>query len=101
MENRYPDYEGESWAGFRDRIRECAEGLFSDQQERAIAIFTSATPIAILAGAALALTDEKLLSVLGVLYNTGVTVMKSRGSDLRLFTLNATPHLNPQMRTLR
>jgi broad specificity phosphatase PhoE len=101
MENRYPEYEGESWASFRSRIESCAADLTNHNSEQAIAIFTSATPIAITAGAALALSDEKLLSLLGVLYNTGVTTLRARGDELRLFTLNATPHLDVTRRTLR
>ena len=101
MENRYTDYEGESWAGFRARIGECAAQLISLKNEKAIAIFTSATPIAIVTGAALGLTDEKLLSLLGVIYNTSVTVMRPRGDELRLYTFNSVSHLHSSIRTLR
>ena len=101
MENRYPEYEGESWAVFRSRIERCAAELTNHKSERAIAIFTSATPIAITAGAALGLSDEKLLSILGVLYNTGMTIVRARGEGIRLFTLNSTPHLPPALQTLR
>jgi hypothetical protein len=64
-------------------------------------VFTSATPVAILSAAALALSDEKLLSILGVIYNSGITVFRSRADDLRLFTFNSTPHLGSSQRTLR
>jgi broad specificity phosphatase PhoE len=101
MDNRYPEYEGESWASFRSRIEACAAELTNHNSEHTIAIFTSATPIAITAGAALGLSDEKLLSLLGVLYNTGITTLRARGKELRLFTLNATPHLDLTRRTLR
>jgi len=75
--------------------------LCSNGNEKAIAIFTSATPIAITAGAALGLTDEKLLSLLGVIYNTSVSIMRPRNGELRLFTFNATPHLDASIRTFR
>jgi broad specificity phosphatase PhoE len=102
MENRYPDQENESWSSFRSRISGCAEGLASNNNgERAIAIFTSATPIAIAAAAALGVSDEKLLSILGVIYNTSVSVMRARNGELRLFTFNATPHLSASQRTFR
>jgi broad specificity phosphatase PhoE len=102
MHNRYPDYEGEAWSSFRKRIHGCASDLSSNHgSEKAIAIFTSATPIAIIAGATLGLTDEKLLSILGVIYNTSVSVMKARNGELRLFTFNATPHLSASQRTFR
>ena len=102
IEERYPDFEGESWASFRSRIQVCAADLSSNHRaEKSIAIFTSATPIAITTGAALGLSEEKMLSILGVIYNTSVTVMRVRDGDLRLFSFNGTPHLNDSQRTFR
>lgn len=101
MQDRYDDYDGEPWSSFRERIQTCAAALCSSDHEKAIAIFTSATPIAITAGAALGLNDEKLLSILGVIYNTSVSVMRARNGELRLFTFNATPHLSGTLRTFR
>jgi broad specificity phosphatase PhoE len=102
IDNRYPDYEGESWAAFRARIDACAGDLCANHQsDKAIAVFTSATPIAITAGAALGLTDAKLLSILGVIYNTSVSVVRVWNGDLRMFSFNATPHLNTSQRTFR
>lgn len=102
MENRYSDYAGEAWSSFRSRIQTCAGDISSNHHaEKAIAVFTSATPIAITAGAALGLSDEKLLSILGVIYNTSVSVMRARNGELRLFSFNATPHLSISQRTLR
>ena len=102
IEHRYPDFDGESWASFRSRIQLCAADLSSNHRtEKSIAIFTSATPIAITAAAALGLTEEKMLSILGVIHNTSVTVMRVRNGDLRLFTFNSTPHLCDSERTFR
>lgn len=102
MENRYSDYDGEAWSAFRERIQARAADLCSDHHaEKAVAIFTSATPIAIIVGAALGLTDEKLLGILGVIYNTSVSVMRARNGELRLFTFNATPHVSGSLRTFR
>jgi len=102
MENRYAEYEGESWVSFRSRIDRCSSDHCSNHNsEKGIAVFTSATPIAIIAGAALGLTNEKLLSILGVIYNTSVSIFRSRGGDLRLFTFNSTPHLDVSQRTFR
>jgi broad specificity phosphatase PhoE len=102
MENRYPEFEGETWASFRARIHACAAELSSNNHgSKPIAIFTSATPIAIVAGAALGLTDERLLSILGVIYNTSVSIIRARDGGLRLFTFNAAPHLEAKQRTFR
>ena len=101
MQNRYPEFEGESWLSFRSRIvGQCAE-IEDSGTERTVAIFTSATPIAISTSHALELKEEKLLSLLGVIANSSVTVMRKMGDDLRLFSFNATPHLNESNRTYR
>lgn len=101
MTARYDDYKGEAWSAFRERIEACGSRLSNGDSGKAIAVFTSATPVAILAAAALELNDEKFLSILGVVYNSGITILRSRESDLRLFTFNSTPHLDPSGRTLR
>jgi len=98
---RYEEYKGESWISFRERIQACGTRLSNGDSNKAIAVFTSATPVAILAAAALELSDEKLLSILGVIYNSGITILRSREEGLRLFTFNGTPHLEPSKRTLR
>ncbi len=101
IEARYDDYKGESWSAFRERIQACGARLTGNDSNSAIAVFTSATPVAILAATALGLTDEKLLSILGVVYNSGITILRPRETGLRLFTFNSTPHLGASQRTLR
>jgi broad specificity phosphatase PhoE len=113
MQNKYPEYEGESWASFYARVTSCAVELTNNgllgpvtgsgqQAEKSIAIFTSATPIAITAGEALGLRDEKLMNILGVLYNSGVTILRPRSEhQLRLFTLNSVSHLPANLCTFR
>jgi len=98
---RYDDYKGESWSAFRERIQACGARLTGNDSNSAIAVFTSATPVAILAATALGLSDEKLLGILGVIYNSGITIFRSRDDDLRLFTFNSTPHLGASQRTFR
>jgi broad specificity phosphatase PhoE len=101
MAARYDGYKGESWSAFRKRIQACGARLTGDDSNSVIAVFTSATPVSILAATALGLTDEKLLSILGVVYNSGITILRSREDDLRLFTFNSTQHLGASQRTLR
>src|SRR5262249_49312997 len=101
MESRYADYEGESWLTFRQRI-ECGLPTLLNYAQSNVAVFTSATPIAIWTGLALGLTDEKILGLMGVLYNSGITVFKLREGELRLLSFNAAPHLaDPALRTFR
>jgi len=100
MENRFPELDVvESWELFRTRIHSCTDSF--NGHEQAVAVFTSATPIAIHAGAALGLTNEKLINILGVIYNTSVSILKAKNDEMRLFTFNSVAHLDSQTRTLR
>jgi broad specificity phosphatase PhoE len=102
IENRYPDYEGESWINFKTRVQVSPGDLnLNGDSGTAVAVFTSATPVAIHAAAALGLPDEKLLNILGVIYNSSISVLRMRGGESRLFTFNSTPHLPPALRTFR
>jgi len=68
----------------------------------AVAVFTSATPIAIWMASALGLSDGLFMRLAGVLYNSAVTTMRLRDDELMLFTFNGVPHLNePHLRTFR
>jgi broad specificity phosphatase PhoE len=105
MSNRYPDYQGESWQSFKSRIvarlQDLPDSGPDSGNEETIAVFTSATPVAITTSHALELSDEKLLSILGVIANSSVTVTQKNGDGLRLFSFNSTPHLNESNRTYR
>lgn len=100
IQNRY-DYDGESWSAFRSRVGSLVESLPVHNGREAVAIFTSATPIAVLTGIAMGLSNEKIVGVAGVLYNSGITAMRLSEGGLRLFTMNATPHLPDSLRTFR
>lgn len=101
MANRFPDYEGESWSAFRARIESHIPDLTNHSQDRTVLVFTSATPIVVLTANVLGLTDEKLLSLLGVICNSSITVMRVFGGSLRLFSYNSMPHLPADLITLR
>ena len=100
IDNRYPDFDGESWSDFQARIKSIA-GELDDSHDDAILVFTSATPIAILAGSALSVSDAQLMRLLGVIYNSSMTTLKRFGDGLRLFSYNSTPHLTDDLRTFR
>jgi broad specificity phosphatase PhoE len=101
MAQRYADYAGESWDRFRTRVERSLPDLLIHADWH-IAVFTSATPIAIWTGMALGLPNEKILDLMGVLYNSGLTVFKLRRDGVRLLSFNATPHLlEPALRTFR
>lgn len=89
---RFP-YEGESWTAFQQRV---STAPFPDENGVNIAVFTSATPTAIWAGRALDIHDTRALRIAGVLHNASITVLRVRGGEVRLFSMNEVPHL-PRM----
>ncbi len=102
MECRYPDGVDQSWEDFRERTRSGFGDLAARDANDNIAIFTSATPIAVWVGAALALSNDRILRLMAVLYNSSLTTLKIRQGDLLLFGFNATPHLtDPSHKTFR
>lgn len=92
-------YDGESWNAFRDRV----SGVSMPNGDAGnLIVFTSATPTAVWAGRALDVTDERVLRIAGVLFNTSITVLRVRTGQIRLFSLNGVPHLKqPELRTHR
>jgi broad specificity phosphatase PhoE len=95
-------YGGETWEEFRRRVGACrASSHFAQGRER-IAVFSSATPIAIWVGLSLDIEDGRLMKLAGVLHNASFSMLQLRNNDLRLFNFNATPHLaSPELRTFR
>ena len=73
---RYPGAECESWKDFRLRVQSGQADLAERKRNEHIAVFTSATPIAIWVGMALSLSDEKILQLMAVLYNSSLTMLK-------------------------
>jgi broad specificity phosphatase PhoE len=101
MEGRYP-CRTESWAAFSRRVLSARGSLGGHESGDAVAIFTSATPIAIWVAAALGVPDSQIMRLAGVMYNSAVTTMRLRDDDLMLFSFNGVPHLTEtQLRTFR
>jgi broad specificity phosphatase PhoE len=92
-------FEGESFQAFVKRVGS-QRGILEGPGN--IAVFTSATPIAVWAGKALELKGRKIMQLAGVLYNASVTMMKVDSERVRLFQLNTVPHLeSPELMTHR
>ena len=95
-------FTGESWPQFYERIAACLHKIDGWPSHENIAVFTSATPIAILTALALEVPSSKLMSLAGVELNTSVTSLQVRNGTLRLVSFNGTPHLQSSaLRTLR
>ncbi len=93
LENRFPAQDYEPWTEFQARVRTAFAELRQHAADVNIAVFTSATPIAIATGIALELSDEKIIGLAWVMYNSGMTTFKQCEGAFYLHTLNATPHL--------
>jgi broad specificity phosphatase PhoE len=101
VEGRY-NVPCESWEAFRRRVSAPLEALTRRPAEDTVAIFSSATPIAVWVGLALELTGRHVLRLAGATYNTAVTTVRAREGDLALFSFNGTAHLpEPHLRTFR
>lgn len=101
VEGRYP-YSGESWAAFVERIHAALARVIEAAHDGNIAVFTSATPIGVSAARTLELFDARAMWLAAVMFNASVTTLRVHGDKIRLFTLNATPHLNEaRLKTFR
>lgn len=92
---------GESWTEFRARVGRAMETLAGYQSGESVAVFTSATPIAISIGAAVGAANGRMMRLAGVMYNSAVSTVRLKDGDLTLFTFNSTAHLPPDLRTNR
>ncbi len=92
----------ESWVAFRQRVLSYRAALGAYQPGESLAIFTSASPIAIWTAAALGVSDGHIMRLAGVIYNSAVTTLRVRDGDTMLFSYNGVAHLNDsQLRTFR
>jgi broad specificity phosphatase PhoE len=101
VEGRY-EYSGESWIAFVARILGALGRVIEAQHEGNVAVFTSATPIGVSAAKTLEIADGRAMWLAAVMFNTSFTTLRVHGDEIRLFTLNAIPHLgNSDLRTFR
>jgi len=101
VEGRY-EYSGESWTAFVERIRGSLARVIEAAHEGNVAVFTSATPIGVSAARTLEIADGRAMWLAAVMFNTSVTTLRVHGDEVRLFTMNATPHLSEaRLRTFR
>src|SRR5208282_4823819 len=101
VEGRY-QYSGESWNAFVARVHAALGRVIDAAHEGNIAVFTSATPIGVSAAKTLEIADGRAMWLAAVMFNASFTTIRMHGDEIRLFTLNAIPHLNEaSLRTFR
>ena len=95
-------YGGESWPDFQERIASALRKLSGHGSGKKIAVFTSATPIALAMGRALKLADQEVWRLAGATYNSGLSTLRLAEEGLRVFTFNSVPHLlDPDLLSFR
>lgn len=99
---RYP-FEGESWIEFVARVQSAArERLAEVDLGRRVAVFTSATPVAITLGLALPIMAGDMMQLAGASINSNVTILNVNEGRPQLFAFNWAAHLKkPEHRTFR
>ena len=101
IENHY-EFGGESWQAFQERIGGAFARLMEDDADSNVAIFTSATPVALVLSATLGFDARRALRLAGTSYNSSISVVDVKRAVPYLVSFNATPHLSdPDLRTLR
>jgi broad specificity phosphatase PhoE len=99
-EGRHP-CSGESWAEFQARVGRAMDAMAGYASGESVAVFTSATPIAISIGTAVGAANGRVMRLAGVMYNSAVSTVRLKDRDLTLYTFNQTAHLPPELRTFR
>lgn len=101
VEARY-EFSGESWQAFTQRIQSALARVVEARHKGNVIVFTSATPIGVSAASTLDLHDGRAMWLAAVLFNASFTTLRIRDDEVRLFSLNAIPHLNgSELRTFR
>jgi broad specificity phosphatase PhoE len=93
--------QGESWVDFQARVGRAMEAVGGYASGESVAVFTSATPIAISIGAALGAANGRVMRLAAVLYNSALSTLRVRERDVTLYTFNNTAHLSPELRSFR
>ena len=94
IEDRYPLADGtETWPAFRQRVQAAWDTVGEMAYNSKLAIVTSAAPIALTVGLLLSIPDDRILRLMTVLYNAGLTVLRWRTEAPLLISFNTTPHL--------
>jgi broad specificity phosphatase PhoE len=102
MVRAWVEVTGESWKDFTARVAGWREMLGRFRSGETVAVFSSATPVAVWVGLALGLNGGHVMRLAGVTYNSALTTIRVRDGELALYTFNGTPHLNePHLRTFR
>jgi len=89
----------ETWEQFVQRVSGALQRLAPYGSGESVAVFSSATPIAIAIGAALGVANGRVMRLAGVIYNSGLSTLHQREGDVRLFSFNSGAHMPAAMRT--
>jgi broad specificity phosphatase PhoE len=88
----YP-YTGETWDQFTCRVLSCRQRLAEHGDDARVAVFTSATPIAIWMGAAHHLPANRVMELASIQVNSSYSTYRLTAEETRLVSFNEKPHL--------
>jgi broad specificity phosphatase PhoE len=93
IEERHP-CSAESWRAFVERVENRLKAVAGRGEAGAVAIFTSAVPMAISVAMALGVDGDRIMKLAAVVYNSAITELRVRdGGELALAGFNGVPHL--------
>jgi broad specificity phosphatase PhoE len=96
------EIEVETFAQFRARVEAGLAAVCNSGRTGNVAVFTSATPIAVAVARAVALPQARFIPLLEGIYNSALTRLKVVEGEPGLAVFNATPHLaGARLHTLR
>ena len=92
IEESYP-YTGESWRQFYQRVMACRSAVASVGEDARVAVFTSATPIAIWMAESHHLPPQRVLELAGSQVNASFSSYLLHEGAVHLLSFNEKPHL--------
>lgn len=98
IEGTVPVHATETFTQFRERVSSAFARLRA--KEGNVAVFTSATPIALALAGVLGVGAGQAMRLAGALMNTSCSVVRG-GSEPSLFGFNHAAHLTPDLHTFR
>ncbi len=92
----------EPWPEFRERVHDTLEGLIAAEgRGKTVAVITSSGPVAVAAGRALGLDDERTMALSWLVQNIAVTEVLYSDDYFALKSFNALPRLvGDELKTL-
>ena len=94
IEDRFPEFEGESWPGFNRRVLSTRAHLLAHGPQDQVLIATSGTPVAIWIAQALEIPTRHVMRLAGASRNCNYSVLRLAPESLELLSFNVAAHIS-------